>query len=528
MRQLSFGPEKTRQHEDAVRNPFLKLALLASLSIAAQPATSNTTQSKPATQAVAGRYQCSVPKVGGNPPRNARFLAPELVLSENNGVLAITDQTGVTTHVKRTSHGFTDNLKSGKVAVSGTGQFSADGTLRFKYINSSPRYNFTITYACKRVEPPKPPAPTGTTMRGVFIRPGIAANQFYNSFGGPGKSAVTVNGTLESSAQDLLNSGVTDIFVGFKTDFPWSVAGHAGDFIFDSAEGGYEDANSLSARQNDFDPIRAFMTACQNTYAAAGKNVRFHAWFPVFKDEYAVRFGFQTGNANSDLLGDIVDDISHIASGKDYDCQSNVAAEPSNPVVTRFELTALEELMAAYPLLSGINLDYIRYSLHTDPCYAGGDVKKDIEPHTWNVKPTAIEDFVKNVRAEFPNAVLSADVFADSGMRSEVGQAGILQYLNIIMPMAYTHDPNGTTADLKIWVSTIKQGYPTKTVIPILRGWNDGLPAMTPEGLISNLASDLATVKTIESDGYAVFTYEYLLKETGNSQLSAIKAKLGF
>ena len=96
------------------------------------------------------------------------------------------------------------------------------------------------------------------------------------------------------------------------------------------------------------------------------------------------------------------------------------------------------------------------------------------------------------------------------------------------MPMAYTYEPNGTTTDLKAWISTIKQEFPTKALVPILRGWSDGLPTPTPTGLISNLTSDLATVKTIESDGYAIFTYEYLLRETKNSKLSAIKAKLGY
>jgi hypothetical protein len=226
-------------------------------------------------------------------------------------------------------------------------------------------------------------------------------------------------------------------------------------------------------------------------------------------------------------VGNALDAVSDALSGKNYDCQSNVAADPSNPHVVEHELSVLGDLLAEYPLLSGINLDYIRYSSPPDPCYRGGDVTKDVEPHLWNVNSSAIVDFVKKVRTKFPNVILSADVLADAQTRTEVGQAGILQYVDIIMPMTYSYNPTGTALDIKNWVDEIKQEVPTKTILPILRGWTSGLPNPTAAGLISNFASDLAAVKTENTAGYAIFTYDELLRETGNSKLSVILAALG-
>jgi hypothetical protein len=541
LRRLSFGTEKAKHH-NVLHNPFLKLgaALLASISLAyPQQIAPKTATPAPVTQDNSTKYTCNQLRMVGNP--NLGFMnsqstggqsgpAYNVWLRETKDSILFRDSWNVSFSAKGDGSNFRYTKASSMGQKTWNLNFTGPKTFKLRITSATtvfPTVTLETNCHCKDARKAAA-APTDKTMRGVFIRPDKALFQFYTSFGGPGKTAVTVSGTLKSSAQDLLNSGVTDIFIGFKTDFPWSHNGHSGDFLFDSKEGGYEDSLSLFARQNGFDPINAFMNACQATYAAAGKKVRFHAWFPVFKDEYAVRFGFQTGNANSGFVGNALNAISHLLNGKNCDCQSNVAAEPSNPMVVTYELTALEELMANYPLLSGINLDYIRYMLVGDSCYAGGDVKKDVEPHIWNVNSTAIEDFVKKVRAEFPNAVLSADVFADAQMRIDIGQAGILQYLDIIMPMAYTYFPNGTAMDLKTWVSTIKQGFPTKTVMPILRGWEDGLPNPTPAGLISNLTSDLVAVKTIGSDGYAIFTYEYLLKQTGNNKLSAIKAKLGY
>src|SRR5271157_1349012 len=132
MQQLSLGHEKTNRHDGDVRNPFLKLALLTSLSIASQLTVTDIASAKPAaeTKIVAGKYHCSPPKFKGITPWGLMPTASEMILSENNGSLSMTDQTGFTMPVKRTAHGFTFKTKSGKVTVSGSGQFLADGTLR--------------------------------------------------------------------------------------------------------------------------------------------------------------------------------------------------------------------------------------------------------------------------------------------------------------------------------------------------------------------------------------------------------------
>jgi len=377
LKRLQHGQIRPEAQKSRSDGPFGKLGkvLLASamLVVSCHEPEPQKAESKPQ---IVGRYECLPQKrVGGQHIFAVELpMAYSFNLTEKDGTLFKTDALGMPHPLTRDSAGFSYEGGTRQRKIIGVGRFSEDGGLILRETYKLSGVTAVYEWKCKHCADA-----ASKVMKAVFIRPGSAEYQFYNSFGGLGKNAATVGGgTLQSTARDLLNSGVTDIFIGFKTDFPWSATGHSGDLLFDSREGGYEDPISLSARQNGFNPISAFMNACQAAYAAAGKKVRFHAWFPVFKDEYAVRFGFQTGNANSGFVGNVLDAASHFLTGKNCDCQSNVAAEPSNPMVATYELTTLKELMAEYPLLSGINLDYIRYSLASDPCYEGGNVKKDV------------------------------------------------------------------------------------------------------------------------------------------------------
>src|SRR5208283_5600945 len=92
---LSFNPEKTRQHDSKVRNPFLKWGAnqLVSLSIASQLGAPKTAlaETAPKTQIVAGKYHCDPPKiVSGRLPRGpgGLILLPgpsDLILTEKTG-----------------------------------------------------------------------------------------------------------------------------------------------------------------------------------------------------------------------------------------------------------------------------------------------------------------------------------------------------------------------------------------------------------------------------------------------------------
>jgi len=84
--------------------------------------------------------------------------------------------------------------------------------------------------------------------------------------------------------------------------------------------------------------------------------------------------------------------------------------------------------------------------------------------------------------------------------------------------------------------------YPTKTLIPVLRGWNvtnpNGLVATITtgiqnwtvsqsKGLVADLTADITAVKNAGANGYAIFTYESLRKATG-SNLADLSKKIGY
>ena len=211
-----------------------------------------------------------------------------------------------------------------------------------------------------------------------------------------------------------------------------------------------------------------------------------------------------------------------------------------------------------YPRLYGVNLDYIRYpeqEVNFDVSAPGeepecirdprmGDIKDkdcgDIDEKykakrvIWYVNSGNIEKFVKMVKVAFPDKKLSADVFPSIEDMFNVGQTdaqtvvgaklgvkggGMLAQLDIIMPMAYSSGVSDVVKKLKL-------SYPSTMILPDLRGWvrkgEDG------EGLKTNLAQDIKTAKENGASGYAIFTYESFLDQTGSDSLASVKNKLGF
>lgn len=496
------------------RNPFLRLgtALLAPLALAC-PVEDGRQAPEPAPhkQSLTGTYDCVCTKtrisaygeagVAGSSWRfsihenNAKFF----LVDDATGMLRQFGIAAAAIPVTPDDNGFHLVSKSPAGISTITGRFSEDGSLAYTKTRAFEGGTTTFEGRCVKAGAEK-------YMKAVFIRPGA---DFYHSLGaGPDLGVPRFGGgTLPSFARDLLRSGVTDVFIAFKTDYVWTsrhdhnndkkfVEGHPDDLLYDSRFDANEEHSFAQARKAGFDPVGALMAACGNAYASAGKKVRFHAWFPVFVDEHAVRFAFQRGYAERGAFGNGIAAVLNFISGKGHDCQSRVAAEPSNPVVVAYELAVLNEIVAKCPSLSGINLDYIRYSFNTDPCYEGGDPTKPLRVHAWNVKAAAIEGFVKKVRAEFPKMILSADVFAESQMREAIGQDGILQYLDVIMP--------------------------------ILRAWSRDITNPASRGVVSDLASDLNAAKEAGPAGYAIFTYELLLSDASVKNLASLKGKIGY
>jgi hypothetical protein len=136
---------------------------------------------------------------------------------------------------------------------------------------------------------------------------------------------------------------------------------------------------------------------------------------------------------------------------------------------------------------------------------------------------------MKNVKVQFPNLIISADLFADKNARQGVGQAGIPQYLNIAMPMAYSYSSSNDedSTVVKNWITEFQNMYGNMTIVPIIRGFAE-TGFQTNRNLISDVAADLQAVKSANASGYAIFRYETLLIQTGNKKLSLIKGQIGF
>ncbi len=326
--------------------------------------------------------------------------------------------------------------------------------------------------------------------RAVFIRPCAGLLFTDNKF-----SKTTVGGgTVQSVCSDLRSSCVSDIFIAFKSDGS-DLCGEAGTLL-------YTQIGSSSK-----DPIMDLMKEC------ADMNI--HAWFPVFHDSYMIK-----------MLGG-AERVGQSAASEGGTTYSGIFAEPMNSDVVSYQLSLLSEIVAKYPL-TGINLDYIRYA------YAG---EGDLPPGSpISIHPDAINDFVNKVMTNFPRFVISADVFADSGTRQEMGQSGVLDIVSVIMPMEYMYFSKFLGSDkVAGYGQEIKLMHLNKAVIPILRGWVCRTPSCSKNETYFDMLNSLtagiqATKSIIPADGYAIFTYEMMLTGTISNSLKYTidNQKLGF
>ncbi len=355
-------------------------------------------------------------------------------------------------------------------------------------------------------------------------------------------------GTLKAACQDLMNAGVTDIFLPFKVDDQLHApqCGAYGQLLYpSSAYSGRVSPIITSAQKARFDPNGSIMSVCKQVYG--NKTIRFHAWFPVFQDPYAAQIQGVTGKLkfslnNIPLSIPGADKLDGFLDSKgiplwDASYTSHLFADPKSSDVRNQELAILTEITSAYPGLYGINLDYIRYPQPEDVFEVstpGGPIQLIHDSSTppniaklsiWNYDSSAVETFVKMVKTAFPNKTLSADVFASVGVMSGVGQDKVSAQVDIIMPMAYSYaGKGGTSEDMGNYIATLKTAYPTKKMVACVRGW----VAPQMNGLINDLTSDIAAVRKGGADGYAPFTYDSLLSQTGRSTLTSIKGKLGY
>ncbi len=352
-------------------------------------------------------------------------------------------------------------------------------------------------------------------VKGVFIRPCQGGISLYKSFGSfSGKRSTQVGGgTLQSVCSDLINSGVTDVFIAFKADDPKSApeCGKAGDLLYQSDKFGNNESNDFkTAFAAGFDPIQALMNTCRNMVHTKFP-MRFHAWVPIFQDAHAANIAGLAGRTS----------FLWFLRKENADCTSKVFANPKNDAVRQYELDVLAEIVAKYPDIVGINLDYIRYPDLSDFQAEVGAASKECKDADFEVDSDAIRSFIKTVQEIHSRKVISADVMASEGHRMSVGQEAIIAYLDIVMPMEYPSFYTNTIHDLK-------SKYPEVGVVPDLRGWISGSQSVAQ--FLSGLKEDVIASKSEGADGYSIFTYESLLAQGTQSKkkLNGIKKQIGF
>ncbi len=126
------------------------------------------------------------------------------------------------------------------------------------------------------------------------------------------------------------------VFLLFKVDDAQnSHCGNDGELLYDSKKYPKHRSQSFKdAHEAGFDPIGALMDACKPY------GIKFHAWFPVFKDPFAVAYAEKKG-----VYGSVEAVGPKDASGfypKPFD--SKTFANPAVAAVVEYELSLLAEL----------------------------------------------------------------------------------------------------------------------------------------------------------------------------------------
>jgi uncharacterized lipoprotein YddW (UPF0748 family) len=209
-----------------------------------------------------------------------------------------------------------------------------------------------------------------------------------------------------------------------------------------------------------FDPLKIFIEE------GAKRGIEVHAWIHTFFVGYV-------GKTDKYDIGPILKKhpdwaikkhdgakVSNTEYGYLYVC-------PARPEVQNFLASLYKEVITKYPKLGGLQLDYIRYpentSLDESSCYCDycrSEFKKNYGVDPLNITPESdpklqenwrlwrennITTFVKRIRNENKNAILSADIFPDTMKSRETKMQDWLLwarrgYLDFIAPMAYSMD----------------------------------------------------------------------------------------
>ncbi|MFH1260927.1 MAG: hypothetical protein ABII39_03250 [Candidatus Micrarchaeota archaeon] len=355
--------------------------------------------------------------------------------------------------------------------------------------------------------------------KGVFIRP--CKGQFYKSDLSTNAPVIVVgNRSIAAACKDLRDSGVTDIFVGFRVDDEKQCADPAGYPLYSSEQ---------NNPNTTFDPVGAIINTCRVVYKRGRKTLKVHAWVPIFQDREAAKIEGQKGYIGG--WGEQAwNGIRGVFGRVEPDCESIVFAEPTNERVVQHELKVLDEITRRYgSRLYGISLDYIRYNDVGPAVCRGYDENAPPNVYEWIVDQDAPANFVKQVVERYPEFVISGNAMPQDIYRIKLGQENTLQYLEMIMPMTYTRFGAGAWTSIELEIAALQRNYPAVPIMADLRAWP--IPDTTDKNanavsLFQDLRSDI--LATWYAEGFVLFTYESLLDSTGSKSLYSIKNRINF
>lgn len=472
---------------------------------------------------ITGKYTCS--PAGKTVPFLGSSKAGISICKDKAGKPVMTGPLGGRIRIEQGRGGkFTYTVESSRTGHSGVGAGHLDekGKLILVERFYGPRRRFNLSaFICEYKEP----CPDNL-RRAVFIRP--CEGQLYKSDGFTTKRTNVGGGTIWRVCTDLKASRVTDVFLPFKVDDEGKGCGNHGELLYDSKNyDTHENQDFAEARERGFDPIKKLIAVCRRVYKEkTRKTIRFHAWFPVFKDPRIIEDLDEKGIEAGQKA-----EKSGLSCSNPPPYHSDIFADPGVPEVVDYELALLQEIIENYNV-DGINLDYIRYA---------GDWEDKQRPdgsgrppgYNWVVRPEAVENFIKLARQRIKvtrsNLILSADIFANPVTRITIGQDGVLPDLGMVILMVYSGDIPAQL--IGPYATALRAQYPNKILIPALRGW--ALPVsvdevQSQEGFLADLKSDIAAVKAAGVNGYAIFTYENVLVGAKAKKFKDIRGEIRY
>ena len=211
--------------------------------------------------------------------------------------------------------------------------------------------------------------------------------------------------------------------------------------------------------------------------------------------------------------------------------------DPGIPEVQEHLLNVIGDLLSGYPELDGLHLDYIRYpnsSLGYHPISMSryNDLR-EILPLEWNdwriLQITALVEKIRRLVDEVsPGLILSAAVMQEPASAARYYaqdwkdwlERGLVDY---VCPMNYAAD----IAKFRDNLDAAAETDLSERIVMGVRAWNDNGASLAPSTLawnynILDVAQRIGEVRAREFAGFALFSYDGLLKDSALQHLARV------